>query len=47
MMFHDSVSLMQIASVVMIVIGSLLWWRGLNGSSPLRPIGTAANAAGQ
>jgi phosphatidylglycerol---prolipoprotein diacylglyceryl transferase len=37
MMFHDSVSLMQITSLVMIAVGSFLWWRGLNGLSPFRP----------
>ena len=36
MMFHNSVSLMQIASLVMILVGSFLWWRGLNGLSPIR-----------
>ena len=35
MMFHDSISLMQIVSVILIAGGSLLWWRGLNGSAPL------------
>jgi phosphatidylglycerol---prolipoprotein diacylglyceryl transferase len=47
MMFHDSVSLMQIASIIMIVIGSLLWWRGLGGSAPLGPMATTADAAGR
>jgi phosphatidylglycerol:prolipoprotein diacylglycerol transferase len=45
MMFHDSVSLMQITSVVLILVGSFLWWRGLNGSSPLRPATLTADAA--
>jgi phosphatidylglycerol---prolipoprotein diacylglyceryl transferase len=47
MMFHDSISLMQVASIIMIFIGSLLWWRGLNGFSPVGPNITAANAAGR
>ena len=29
MMFHDSVSLMQIVSVGLIIAGASLWWRGL------------------
>ena len=29
MMFHNSVSLMQIASVALILTGAFLWWRGL------------------
>jgi phosphatidylglycerol:prolipoprotein diacylglycerol transferase len=47
MMFHDSVSLMQITSVVMILVGALLWWRGLSGSSPLRRIEAATSATGR
>ena len=36
MMFHDTVSLMQIVSAGLIVTGALLWWRGLKGkSSPM------------
>lgn len=33
MMFHDSISLMQISSVLLILAGSFLWWRGLRGLS--------------
>ena len=33
LMFHDSVSLMQMVSVGLIVIGSFLWWRGLRGAN--------------
>jgi prolipoprotein diacylglyceryltransferase len=29
LMFHDAISLMQVVSVGLIVIGSYLWWRGL------------------
>jgi phosphatidylglycerol:prolipoprotein diacylglycerol transferase len=47
MMLHDSVSLMQVASLIMIVIGSLLWWRGLSGSAPLGPMATTADASGR
>lgn len=45
MMFHDSISLMQIVSVLLIAGGSLLWWRGLNGSAPLGPAVASAEAA--
>src|SRR6202050_5319096 len=40
MMFHDTVSLMQIVSVGLIVTGALLWWRGLRGKG-----GPAASAS--
>ena len=33
MMFHDSVSLMQIVSVCLILTGSFLWIRGLRGAA--------------
>jgi phosphatidylglycerol---prolipoprotein diacylglyceryl transferase len=45
MMFHDSISLMQIVSILLIAGGSLLWWRGLNGSAPLGPAVASAEAA--
>jgi len=45
MMFHGSISLMQIVSVILIAGGSLLWWRGLNGSAPLGPTVASADAA--
>ncbi|HEX4075326.1 MAG TPA: prolipoprotein diacylglyceryl transferase [Candidatus Acidoferrales bacterium] len=35
LMFHDSVSLMQLVSVGLIVTGALLWWRGLRGEAPI------------
>jgi phosphatidylglycerol:prolipoprotein diacylglycerol transferase len=47
LMFHDSISLMQVASVVMICVGSFLWWRGLRGSSPVRSAFGTADAAGR
>jgi phosphatidylglycerol---prolipoprotein diacylglyceryl transferase len=46
MMFHDSISLMQIVSVLLIAGGSLLWWRGLNGSAPPGPAVASAEAPG-
>lgn len=45
MMFHDSVSLMQIVSVCFIFIGTYLWWRGLRGNAPLGPAAPARTAA--
>jgi phosphatidylglycerol:prolipoprotein diacylglycerol transferase len=45
MLFHDSVSLMQISSVGLILIGSFLWWRGLRGAAPIPPLGPARAAA--
>jgi phosphatidylglycerol---prolipoprotein diacylglyceryl transferase len=37
MMFNGSVSLMQIVSLVLVLAGALLWWRGLRGAAPLPP----------
>jgi phosphatidylglycerol---prolipoprotein diacylglyceryl transferase len=31
MMFHDTISLMQLVSLALIVTGTFLWWRGLKG----------------
>jgi phosphatidylglycerol---prolipoprotein diacylglyceryl transferase len=47
MLFHDSVSLMQCVSVVLILTGAFLWWRGLRGSAPIPPLAPvrAAHAA--
>jgi phosphatidylglycerol---prolipoprotein diacylglyceryl transferase len=47
MMFHDSVSLMQIVSVGLILAGAFLWWRGLRGSAPIPPLAPARAAAGR
>ena len=46
MMFHDSISLMQITSLVLILTGAFLWWRGLQGKAPIQPVSTARAAAG-
>jgi phosphatidylglycerol---prolipoprotein diacylglyceryl transferase len=43
MMFHDSVSLMQLVSVAMVLAGSFLWWRGLRRAAPI--VHEAAHAA--
>jgi len=37
MMFHDSVSLMQVVSVGMVLTGALLWSRGMRGATPIPP----------
>jgi phosphatidylglycerol:prolipoprotein diacylglycerol transferase len=47
MMFHDTVSLMQIVSVGLILTGAFLWWRGLKGVAPISPIAVARTAAGR
>jgi phosphatidylglycerol---prolipoprotein diacylglyceryl transferase len=35
LMFHDSVSLMQLVSVGLLLAGAFLWWRGLRGEAPI------------
>jgi len=48
LMFHNSVSLMQIVSVALVLTGALLWWRGLRGVAPMAPMSTVApTPAGQ
>jgi len=47
MMFHDSLSLMQIVSVGLILTGAFLWWRGLRGSAPIPPLAPARATAGR
>lgn len=42
MMFHDTVSLMQIVSVALIVIGVFLWRRGMHGSENSESAAAAA-----
>jgi len=42
MMFHDSVSLMQVVSLALILIGAFLWWRGLRREIPMEPSAPAA-----
>lgn len=46
MMFHDSVSLMQLVSVGLIFTGAFLWWRGLRGKAPIRPPAVTSVATG-
>jgi phosphatidylglycerol---prolipoprotein diacylglyceryl transferase len=43
MLFHNSVSLMQLVSVVLILIGLFLWYRGLRGASPIQPAAVPAH----
>jgi phosphatidylglycerol:prolipoprotein diacylglycerol transferase len=47
LMFHDSVSLMQLVSVALILTGAFLWWRGLRGAAPIQSPTTARAAAGR
>ena len=47
MLFHDSVSLMQIFSVGLVLTGVFLWWRGLHRAGPYRPANAAPAAAGR
>ncbi|HTP43187.1 MAG TPA: prolipoprotein diacylglyceryl transferase [Candidatus Acidoferrum sp.] len=44
LMFHNSVSLMQITSVGLILLGAFLWWRGLRGAAPMTAVSTVAPA---
>ncbi len=46
MMFHDSVSLMQFASVALILTGSLIWFRGLRGAAPFSPVASRPATSG-
>ena len=36
LMFHDSISLMQLVSLALICTGAFLWWRGLRGEAPIQ-----------
>jgi phosphatidylglycerol---prolipoprotein diacylglyceryl transferase len=42
MMFHDTVSLMQIVSLALVATGAWLWWRGLRSSAALPPRATVS-----
>jgi phosphatidylglycerol---prolipoprotein diacylglyceryl transferase len=44
MMFHDSISLMQIVSVCLLLAGAWLWWRGSRNSAAVQH-GTPTRAA--
>ncbi|MGC1968250.1 MAG: prolipoprotein diacylglyceryl transferase [Candidatus Acidiferrales bacterium] len=46
MMFHESVSLMQLVSVGLIITGAFLWWRGLQGKAPITPPAVSSVATG-
>jgi len=41
LLFHSSVSLMQLVSVGLILAGAFLWWRGLRGAAPIMPASPA------
>ena len=45
MMFHDTVSLMQIVSILLVLAGAFLWWRGLRGAAPIPPAASVEAAA--
>jgi phosphatidylglycerol:prolipoprotein diacylglycerol transferase len=47
MMFHDTISLMQVVSVALIFAGAFLWWRGLTGAAPILPANPARAEAGR
>lgn len=47
MMFHDTVSLMQLVSIGLILTGAFIWWRGLRGSAPVTPAAPTRVAAGR
>lgn len=46
MMFHNSVSLMQIVSVGLVLTGGFLWWRGLRTVAPIPPATPVAVQSG-
>jgi phosphatidylglycerol---prolipoprotein diacylglyceryl transferase len=45
MMLHDTVSLMQIVSILLVLAGAFLWWRGLRGAAPIPPAASVEAAA--
>ncbi len=47
LLFHDSVSLMQLFSVGLILTGAILWWRGIDRTGPMRPVTQAPVTAGR
>jgi phosphatidylglycerol---prolipoprotein diacylglyceryl transferase len=47
MMFHDTVSLMQIVSILLVLAGAFLWWRGLRGAAPIPPATPVEAEAGR
>ena len=47
LMFHDSISLMQLVSVALILTGAFLWWRGFRGAAPIPSAAPARAATGR
>jgi len=47
LLFHDSVSLMQLVSIGLILTGAVLWWRGIDRAGPMRPVTQTPLAAGR
>jgi phosphatidylglycerol---prolipoprotein diacylglyceryl transferase len=46
LMFHNSVSLMQLTSIALIFTGGFLWWRGLRGEAPMAPVAASVSTVG-
>jgi phosphatidylglycerol:prolipoprotein diacylglycerol transferase len=46
LMFHNSVSLMQLTSIALIFTGCFLWWRGLRGEAPMAPVAASVSTVG-
>lgn len=45
MLFHGAVSLMQLVSIVLILAGAFLWWRGLRGGASVAPVAASGAPA--
>ncbi|HXN74244.1 MAG TPA: prolipoprotein diacylglyceryl transferase [Candidatus Acidoferrales bacterium] len=45
MMFHDTISLMQVVSLALITTGAFLWWRGLRKGAPIASVSAARTTA--
>ena len=44
MLLHGTISLMQVVSVALVLLGAYFWWRGLRGEAPISPAASAARA---
>lgn len=47
MLFHDTVSLMQLVSLGLVLTGAFIWWRGLRASPAVTPGARTRVAAGR
>jgi phosphatidylglycerol---prolipoprotein diacylglyceryl transferase len=43
LLFHDSVSLMQVVSIGLVLAGAFLWFRGVRGGAAIEPTAVPAN----